>query len=155
MRITVTCPACQKNYSVPADFSGRRLKCKVCGQLFTAQAPETAAESPGPAADAPETIAGRTGREPYATAALVCGIVAMAWPACITGPLGAAAAIIFGIMGVRSRRRGSAIAGIALGCLALTWFGVETYFECRNRRALRELITTLQRPPTSRSGPGR
>jgi hypothetical protein len=76
----------------------------------------------------------------YAIASLVCGIVALAYPACITGPIGSLAAIILGIMGIKSEKRGLAIAGIVLGSLALAIFALLTYLEYQNRKTINDIL---------------
>ena len=80
-----------------------------------------------------------------AIASLVCGIIALAYPACITGPVGSIAAIVLGILGIRSERRALAIAGIALGGLAIAAFVVLTYLEIQNRKAVNDLMEQLNR----------
>jgi uncharacterized membrane protein len=69
----------------------------------------------------------------------------MAYPACITGPIGSIAAIVLGILGIRSEKRGSAIAGIVLGVLAIAVFALLTYLEFQNRKAVNDLLDQLGR----------
>ncbi len=78
--------------------------------------------------------------EKLATASLVCGIVALAYPSFITGPIGSVAAIVTGILGLRSKKRGRAIAGMVLAGLALAVFGILTYLEVSTRRDLNDLV---------------
>lgn len=82
----------------------------------------------------------RSTKAKLAIASLVCGLVALAYPACITGPIGSIAAIVMGIMGIRSEKRGSAKAGIVLGVLAIAVFALLTYLEFQTRKAVNDLL---------------
>lgn len=68
----------------------------------------------------------------FAVASLVCGIAAIAYPACITGPIGSVAAIILGILGVKSEKRCLAIAGIVLAGLSLAMLALLAFLEYRH-----------------------
>jgi tetratricopeptide (TPR) repeat protein len=50
------------------------------------------------------------------------------------------AAIVTGILGLRSEKRGRAIAGMVLAGLALAAFGILTYLEVSTRRDLNDLL---------------
>lgn len=71
---------------------------------------------------------------------LYCGIGAVAYPAAITGPIAALAAIVLGTLGIRSEKRGNAIAGIVLGGLAIGAFVLLTYLAIENRRVMNEVL---------------
>ena len=100
------------------------------------------ADTPQEVSAPPETAKKKalTPKAKLARAALICGIVALAYPACITGPIGSVAAIIMGILGIRSERRGSAIAGIVLGCVALAMLVSLTQQEIHLRRLMMEYL---------------
>lgn len=44
MSISVTCPECFMEYSVPERFAGRKIKCKTCGAAIPVSKPGAAAE---------------------------------------------------------------------------------------------------------------
>ena len=106
---------------------------------------ETEQPSDPPAPFAPSEKRALTTNGKLAIASLVCGIVALAYPACITGPIGSVAAIVMGILGIRSEKRGSAIAGIVLGGLAIAIFALLAYLEIQNRKAVNDLMEQLNR----------
>jgi len=64
-----------------------------------------------------------------ATAALIAGIVAIAYPTWITGPIGAVVAVVCGIQGIRSERRGIAITGLVLAALAMLILVVSVFID--------------------------
>lgn len=78
----------------------------------------------------------------YATASFIFGIVALAYPTWITGPIGAVAAIIFGLAGFKSEKRGSAIKGMVFAVLALIVFASITFFEHQTRTALNGILNS-------------
>src|SRR5262249_59779563 len=41
--ITIICPECEKSIKAPAEVVGKKIRCKGCGETFTARAPK---ESP-------------------------------------------------------------------------------------------------------------
>ena len=112
-------------------------------QSTPAPSPAPAASPPGPPPVSVETKVAAS-NEKLATASLVCGIVALAYPGFITGPIGAVAAIVTGILGLRSEKRGRAIAGMVLAGLALAIFGILTYLELSTRRDLNDLVSDEQ-----------
>jgi hypothetical protein len=94
----------------------------------------------------PEKATSSETNEKMATVSLVCGIVALAYPSFITGPIGSVAAIVTGILGLRSEKRGRAIAGMVLAGLALVIFCVLTYLEVSTNRALDNLLQSRAFP---------
>jgi hypothetical protein len=53
--VVVSCPECGKQTKAPAEFLGKKVRCKACGTAFTAAAPRAAARPPAaaPAAHRP------------------------------------------------------------------------------------------------------
>jgi hypothetical protein len=49
--ITIICPECEKSIKAPEDVVGKKIRCKGCGETFTAKAPKSA--KPKPAAKQP------------------------------------------------------------------------------------------------------
>ncbi len=54
MVLSVACPACERRFQAPAQFQGKRVKCKACGEIFPIPAADDSANSEyfGAAADA-------------------------------------------------------------------------------------------------------
>ncbi len=49
MNISVSCPQCQKRYSLDETLAGKRIKCGQCGQITTVPAPTKPKPAPVPA----------------------------------------------------------------------------------------------------------
>jgi hypothetical protein len=43
MTISVACPSCERKFQAPAQFGGKRIKCKVCGEIFVVPLPDQVA----------------------------------------------------------------------------------------------------------------
>lgn len=82
----------------------------------------------------------------FATASLVCGLAAIAWPHFITALGAGIAAIFFGGLGVKSERRGLAVSGIVLGALGLVAFGGFVYLERNTQRSIDKLLDNMYEP---------
>ncbi len=117
----VICPSCGARYQVEPDTLGRTFTCAKCQQQFQAVAAGTAppvppavgfagASTPGPAVPITSGLA---------VGSLICGLVFCLWP---VTPI---AALVMGILGIKAtsqpnvRGKGLAIAGTALGGIAL------------------------------------
>ncbi len=85
-----------------------------------------------------------------ATAALVLGVVALAYPAAITGPPAAVAAIGLGVVGLWSQRRRTAIGGIACGTVALVLFVTFTLIHHQAENAIGELLADSPAIPATK-----
>src|SRR4051812_46356862 len=63
--LDISCPNCGKGLKVPAEYEGKRVKCKFCKEGFAVKAPKAkgpvkpAAAKPEPAAPAPGKPRGR------------------------------------------------------------------------------------------------
>lgn len=44
--ITIICPECEKAIKAPEDVVGKKIRCKGCGETFTAKAPKSARAKP-------------------------------------------------------------------------------------------------------------
>jgi hypothetical protein len=51
--ITIICPECEKSIKAPEDVIGKRIRCKGCGETFTARAPKDSPKGIKPAKDKP------------------------------------------------------------------------------------------------------
>lgn len=51
--ITIICPECEKAIKAPADVIGKKIRCKGCGETFTAKASKEASKGIKPAKDKP------------------------------------------------------------------------------------------------------
>jgi DNA-directed RNA polymerase subunit RPC12/RpoP len=45
--ITIICPTCEKSIKAPESVVGKKIRCKGCGETFTAKAPKAPKEKPG------------------------------------------------------------------------------------------------------------
>jgi hypothetical protein len=65
--ITVVCPECGKAIQAPAEFAGKKVRCKACGHVFAARpAPPPGAVARSPAGGAPAAAPAANGRAPGA-----------------------------------------------------------------------------------------
>lgn len=46
MPISLSCPSCQKAYSVPDSLAGKQVRCKDCSHVFAVAAPQSAQVAP-------------------------------------------------------------------------------------------------------------
>ena len=153
--ITFACPSCGSRYAVADDYAGKKASCKNCDSQFIVPTATPMPKPPPPATQnrnvVPEVSAapGRPAKQSlstnakFAIASLVSGIIALAYPACITGPIGSIAAIIIGVLGIKSEKRGFAIAGIVLACIALAILVLLTYLEYHNRKMINDILQDL------------
>jgi hypothetical protein len=51
--ITIICPECEKSIKAPEDVIGKRIRCKGCGETFTARPPKETSKGIKPAKDRP------------------------------------------------------------------------------------------------------
>jgi prepilin-type processing-associated H-X9-DG protein len=108
----INCPHCGQPIALGPEQVGQTVQCVHCGKSFAiASSPPDVGTYPGAAA--------KPGKEnPFAILSFVCGLIA-----CV--PFVSVLAIIFGIVGLkktkdpRVSRKGTAIAGILLGCVGV------------------------------------
>lgn len=93
----MNCPYCQAQLPEGANV------CPQCGAVLNAPVVNPEASIPGDAS-----------KNGFAIASLVLGILSF----CCFGIVAGALAVIFGILGLKSQKRGMAIAGIVLGSIA-------------------------------------
>ncbi|CAN5483841.1 hypothetical protein BH11PLA2_BH11PLA2_34040 [soil metagenome] len=48
MALSITCPGCDADYSVPENLAGKSIRCKGCGETIAVKAPKVAAKAKAP-----------------------------------------------------------------------------------------------------------
>jgi predicted Zn finger-like uncharacterized protein len=141
MAVRVTCPNCGAALEVDARDAGELVLCGTCREVFVADAPDRERRPVSRRAreddwddpprrryhdedDRPRYRRGSPGGDGYAITSLVLGILACVvfccWPFSLSlGGLGT----IFGALGLRSRSRGVAVAGLTLSLVGLIFGG--------------------------------
>ncbi|HVK10614.1 MAG TPA: MJ0042-type zinc finger domain-containing protein, partial [Gemmataceae bacterium] len=120
MAVRVTCPNCGAALAVDARYAGELVLCGACQDVFVADGRELEDDY-----DYRPRRRRRTPRgEGFAVTSLVLGVLACVvfccWPVSLSlGGLGA----VFGALGLKSRSRGLAVAGLTLSLVGLIFGG--------------------------------
>jgi len=78
-----------------------------------------------------------------------CGIAALAYPTCLTGPIAGVVALILGFLGLKSPKRNRAYWGMGLGSAALLIYLVMATLQYQTRKSVESLLSEHSKPSES------